>query len=155
MPLSKQDVIAALKDCYDPEIPVNIVDLGLIYEVNIRPNNESGSRQNVEVRMTLTAPGCPAHAEISQQVKDRIEQLPRGRLSVSQRSLDSAMDCGTSERCSTPKARNRVVRQLRPWWGQTTNFPVPVTCPLFPNKACSDTRRRCVCAFAASSARVH
>jgi|SRR5690348_11936487 metal-sulfur cluster biosynthetic enzyme len=78
MPLSKQDVIAALKDCYDPEIPVNIVDMGLIYEVNIRPNNESGSRQNVEVRMTLTAPGCPAHAEISQQVKDRIEQLPGG-----------------------------------------------------------------------------
>lgn len=76
MPLSKQGVIAALKDCYDPEIPVNIVDLGLIYEVNIRPNNESGSRQNVEVGITLTAPGCPAHAEISQQVKDRIEQLP-------------------------------------------------------------------------------
>lgn len=76
MPLSEQDVISALKDCYDPEIPVNIVDLGLIYAVNIRPNDESGSRQNVEVRMTLTAPGCPAHAEISQQVKDRIEQLP-------------------------------------------------------------------------------
>ena len=76
MPLSEQDVITALRDCYDPEIPVNIVDLGLIYAVNIRPNDGSGSRQNVEVRMTLTAPACPAHAEISQQVKDRIEQLP-------------------------------------------------------------------------------
>lgn len=73
MPLTEQDVISALKDCYDPEIPVNIVDLGLIYEVKIRPQDEG--RQNVEVRMTLTAPGCPAHAEISQQVKDRIEQL--------------------------------------------------------------------------------
>lgn len=76
MPLTEQDVISALKDCYDPEIPVNIVDLGLIYEVRIRPNDQSGTRQNVEVQMTLTAPGCPAHAEISQQVKDRIEQLP-------------------------------------------------------------------------------
>lgn len=76
MPLSEQDVISALKDCYDPEIPVNIVDLGLIYEVKIRPNDQVGMRQNVEVQMTLTAPGCPAHAEISQQVKDRIEQLP-------------------------------------------------------------------------------
>ncbi len=74
MPLTEQDVISALKDCYDPEIPVNIVDLGLIYEVKIRPQDEG--RQNVEVEMTLTAPGCPAHAEISQQVKDRIEQLP-------------------------------------------------------------------------------
>jgi len=76
MPLSEQDVISVLKDCYDPEIPVNIVDLGLIYEVKIRPEGESTGRHNVEVQMTLTAPGCPAHAEISQQVKDRIEQLP-------------------------------------------------------------------------------
>ena len=76
MPLSKEDVISALRDCYDPEIPVNIVDLGLIYEVRIRPEAQSSARQNVEVEMTLTAPGCPAHAEISQQVKDRIEQLP-------------------------------------------------------------------------------
>lgn len=76
MPLSEQDVITALKDCYDPEIPVNIVDLGLIYEVKIRPQGEPSGRHNVEVQMTLTTPGCPAHAEISQQVKDRVEQLP-------------------------------------------------------------------------------
>src|SRR5690348_7695777 len=76
MALTEQDVISALKDCYDPEIPVNIVDLGLIYEVKIRPQDRGDGRQDVEVQMTLTAPGCPAHAEISQQVKDRIEQLP-------------------------------------------------------------------------------
>jgi len=76
MALTEQDVISALKDCYDPEIPVNIVDLGLIYEVKIRPQDQGDGRQDVEVQMTLTAPGCPAHAEISQQVKDRIEQLP-------------------------------------------------------------------------------
>ena len=71
--------MTALKDCYDPEIPVNIVDLGLIYGVTIKPEPPEAqpeTRQDIEVEMTLTAPGCPAHTQISQQVKDRIEQLP-------------------------------------------------------------------------------
>src|SRR5437868_11045821 len=79
MPVTEEDVIAALKDCYDPEIPVNIVDLGLIYGVKIQPGAaelQTDMRQDIEVEMTLTAPGCPAHTQISQQVKDRIEQLP-------------------------------------------------------------------------------
>jgi len=46
-------VICALRNVYDPEIPVNIYDLGLIYDLNIDPHN------NVFIRMTLTAPGCP------------------------------------------------------------------------------------------------
>ena len=71
--------MTALMDCYDPEIPVNIVDLGLIYNVKLTPDAAEASpetRQDVEVEMTLTAPGCPAHTQISQQVKDRLEQLP-------------------------------------------------------------------------------
>lgn len=79
MPVTEEDVMTALKDCYDPEIPVNIVDLGLIYGVRITPESVSEmaeTRRDVQVEMTLTAPGCPAHTQISQQVKDRIEQLP-------------------------------------------------------------------------------
>lgn len=79
MAVTQEEVLTALKDCYDPEIPVNIVDLGLIYEVKIKPQPEKtqqDTRQDIEVDMTLTAPGCPAHTQISQQVKDRIEQLP-------------------------------------------------------------------------------
>lgn len=79
MPVTEEEVMTALKDCYDPEIPVNIVDLGLIYGVKIQPDSAraaSDERQDIEVEMTLTAPGCPAHTQISQQVKDRIEQLP-------------------------------------------------------------------------------
>jgi len=71
--------MTALKDCYDPEIPVNIVDLGLIYGVTIQPEitaEQPETRQDIEIEMTLTAPGCPAHTQISQQVKDRLEQLP-------------------------------------------------------------------------------
>ena len=72
--LVQDDVLSALKQCYDPEIPVNIVDLGLIYDVRFdaAPDNE----QDVTVDMTLTAQGCPAHVMISDQVKSRIEQLP-------------------------------------------------------------------------------
>jgi metal-sulfur cluster biosynthetic enzyme len=79
MPVTEQDVLTALKDCYDPEIPVNIVDLGLIYGVKIQPEASAAppdTRQDIEVDMTLTAPGCPAHTQISQQVKDRLEHLP-------------------------------------------------------------------------------
>jgi metal-sulfur cluster biosynthetic enzyme len=74
MPVTQQDVLIALKQCYDPEIPVNIVDLGLIYDVRFEPAPED--KQDVTVDMTLTAQGCPAHVEIGQQVKSRLESLP-------------------------------------------------------------------------------
>lgn len=74
MALTEEEVLSALKQCYDPEIPVNIVDLGLIY--GIRFQSADGDQQDVAVDMTLTAQGCPAHVEIGQQVKARVEQLP-------------------------------------------------------------------------------
>jgi probable FeS assembly SUF system protein SufT len=63
-----------MKTCYDPEIPVNIVDLGLIYECNVNVNDD-GTRA-VEVKMTLTAPGCGMGEVLVQDVKDKIEQIP-------------------------------------------------------------------------------
>jgi len=74
MPLTQDDVLSALKQCYDPEIPVNIVDLGLIYD--IRLDSAPNGQQDVAIDMTLTAQGCPAHVMISHQVKSRVEQLP-------------------------------------------------------------------------------
>src|SRR6202163_1264829 len=78
MSIAQNEVLDALKQCYDPEIPVNIVDLGLIYEIRFEavPGTDSGSLQDVIVDMTLTAQGCPEHVNISAQVKARIEQLP-------------------------------------------------------------------------------
>lgn len=73
MPVTEQDVLGALKSCYDPEIPVNIVDLGLIYKVDLVPADD---KQDVTVDLTLTAQGCPEHVNISMQVKSRLEQLP-------------------------------------------------------------------------------
>ena len=72
--VTEDEVISALKQCYDPEIPVNIVDLGLIYGVHLE--NGPDENQDVKIDMTLTAQGCPSHVEISQQVKARLEQLP-------------------------------------------------------------------------------
>jgi metal-sulfur cluster biosynthetic enzyme len=81
--ITEQDVLSALKSCYDPEIPVNIVDLGLIYKVDFssapaeKPaDSPDASKQDVTVEMTLTAQGCPEHVNISAQVKSRVEQLP-------------------------------------------------------------------------------
>jgi len=78
-PVTEQDVLSALKSCYDPEIPVNIVDMGLIYTVNLAPvpaETPEEAKQDVTVDMTLTSQGCPEHVNISAQVKSRIEQLP-------------------------------------------------------------------------------
>jgi metal-sulfur cluster biosynthetic enzyme len=79
MPVTEQEVLSALKSCYDPEIPVNIVDLGLIYSVifaDVPSAPPAPSSQDVTVDLTLTSPGCPEHVNISAQVKSRLEQLP-------------------------------------------------------------------------------
>ena len=68
-PLYEQ-VVEACKTVYDPEIPVNIYDLGLIYTIEIDPENA------VAVTMTLTAPGCPVAGEMPGWVADAIEPLP-------------------------------------------------------------------------------
>lgn len=67
-------VWSLLKTCYDPEIPVNIVDLGLVYSCEIQETPEGKSR--VDVKMTLTAPGCGMGPVLAQDVKTRIEALP-------------------------------------------------------------------------------
>ena len=67
--VTKEEVYEALQSCYDPEIPVNIVDLGLIYDVEV---NEG----KVAVKMTLTAPGCGMGAMIASQAQQRILTLP-------------------------------------------------------------------------------
>ncbi len=63
------DIVKILKEIYDPEIPVNIYDLGLIYDIKIDEENR------VEIVMTLTAPNCPIADQILSEVKGRIEML--------------------------------------------------------------------------------
>ncbi|HOV92683.1 MAG TPA: DUF59 domain-containing protein [Candidatus Kapabacteria bacterium] len=66
----KQKVIDALKTVYDPEIPINIYDLGLIYDIQVTEENE------VVVLMTLTAPTCPIAGNMPLEVEDAIRSIP-------------------------------------------------------------------------------
>ncbi len=63
-----------LRTCFDPEIPVNIVDLGLIYECRIQPDGAGGRR--VEIEMTLTAPGCGMGEILVEDVRSKLELIP-------------------------------------------------------------------------------
>ncbi len=65
----KEKVVTAIKLVYDPEIPVDVYDLGLIYEITVYPVN------NVYVLMTLTSPNCPSAEFIPSEVKDKIQQI--------------------------------------------------------------------------------
>jgi probable FeS assembly SUF system protein SufT len=72
--VSEEQVWAALRTCYDPEIPVNIVDLGLVYDMHLHHRPEGGS--SVSVKMTLTAPGCGMGGVIAGDAQQKLLNLP-------------------------------------------------------------------------------
>lgn len=65
----KEKVLVAIKEVYDPEIPVNVYELGLIYEVKVFPVN------NVFVLMTLTSPSCPSAESIPVEIEEKIREI--------------------------------------------------------------------------------
>jgi FeS assembly SUF system protein len=67
----KEKVVEAVKTCYDPEIPVNIYELGLIYDINVTASSE------VSVKMTLTSPACPAAMSLPGEVEDKIRVMAK------------------------------------------------------------------------------
>lgn len=71
--LTKTFILDQLRNCYDPEIPVNIVDLGLIYDCIIQPEDEKGFKVNVI--MTLTAPGCGIGPVLIEEVKNIVSSI--------------------------------------------------------------------------------
>ena len=71
--LTESRIWHALKECYDPEIPVNIVDLGLIY--GVRVEEDAPDEANIYITMTLTAPGCGMGPMIATDVKRRAQQV--------------------------------------------------------------------------------
>ncbi len=77
-----EDVVRALKQVYDPEIPVNIYDLGLIYELNIDKKHE------VYIKMTLTAPNCPMADQLVDDAKRAVEMTP----GISKCTIDLVFD---------------------------------------------------------------
>ena len=65
----KEEIIRAIKTVHDPEIPVDVYELGLIYDIQILPIN------NVHILITLTSPACPAAESIPKDIKDRVEMI--------------------------------------------------------------------------------
>ena len=101
--LSVGKVMNALRNCYDPEVPVNIVDLGLIYNIAI-------DNDNVKVRMTLTTMGCPAHAYLMHQVQTEIEKLP----GVKKAEVDIVWDPPWTPDKMSPEAKARLQAAQEP-----------------------------------------
>lgn len=66
--VTKEEVIEVLKTCYDPEIPINIIDLGLVYGVEVKEDR-------VHIKMTLTMPGCPMGELIVEDIKRKVESI--------------------------------------------------------------------------------
>jgi probable FeS assembly SUF system protein SufT len=94
---------ARLRTCYDPEIPVNIVDLGLIYScaVDEAAGPEADPRSKVDIKMTLTAPGCGMGPILAAEVKEKVEALP----GVSEADVEVVFDPPWNQAMMTEAAR--------------------------------------------------
>ena len=97
----ESQVWSVLKTCYDPEIPVNIVDLGLVYDLRIAPE---GEQQRVDVKMTLTAQGCGMGTSIAADARHKILALP----GVADATVDIVWDPPWTPQMISPEGRERL-----------------------------------------------
>ncbi len=95
----RERIIEALRSIYDPEIPVNIYDLGLIYSIELKEEDEYG--QAVFIQMTLTSPGCPVAETFPQMVQTRILEV-KGVSSV---NVELTWEPTWSKECMSEAAR--------------------------------------------------
>lgn len=98
---SEAAVWDALRTCFDPEIPINIVDLGLIYDLHVEPFDEG---QRVEVKMTLTAQGCGMGPVIAEDARQKISALP----SVKEAKVHIVWDPIWTPQMISPEGRKRL-----------------------------------------------
>jgi probable FeS assembly SUF system protein SufT len=87
-PFSEDLVWEAMKGCFDPEIPVNVVDLGLIYDLQLSEPDPNDGRYSLQIKMTLTAQGCGMGPVIAEDVKNSVEALE----SISEAKVDIVWD---------------------------------------------------------------
>ena len=91
----EEKIVSMMKTVYDPEIPVNIYDLGLIYRIEVKEDNA------VEVDITLTAPNCPAADFLMEDVKQKVESIPE----VSKLDLNLVFEPEWSQDLMTEEAK--------------------------------------------------
>ena len=101
-PVDEAAVWEVLKTCYDPEIPVNIVDLGLIYDLHLEDG--TSGRSKVSAKMTLTAPGCGMGATIAGDAQQKILSLP----GVEDASVEIVWDPPWHQSMITPAGRAKL-----------------------------------------------
>lgn len=89
---ARDDIVDALKTVSDPEIPINIYDMGFVYDIRQLNNG------NVEIDMTLTAPTCPVAGILPQQAADAVAGSVRGRTGNGQSGVGTGLDAGQNER---------------------------------------------------------
>jgi len=95
--VTMEEIVKALKECYDPEIPVNVWDLGLIYDISV-------DGDKVHVKMTLTAPGCPMHTFISQDVRQKLQSIS----GVKEATVEVVWDPPWSPDKMSPQAKTQL-----------------------------------------------
>jgi FeS assembly SUF system protein len=91
----EERVIEVLRTCYDPEIPVNIYELGLIYNINVNPSG------HVDIRMTLTSPGCPVAGTLPPEVQQKVQTT----IGVTSAKVDLVWDPAWSPERMTEAAK--------------------------------------------------
>jgi len=101
-PVEEKEVWEVLKSCYDPEIPVNIVDLGLVYDLQIEPM--ATGRSKVSVKMTLTAPGCGMGTVIAGDAQQKLLDL----AGVEEASVEIVWDPPWHQSMISPAGRGRL-----------------------------------------------
>ncbi len=101
-PVTEEAVWDQLRSCYDPEIPVNVVDLGLVYDLKLLPHRSGKSR--VEVKMTLTAPGCGMGPAIAADARQKIAALG----GVAEAEVAIVWDPPWSADMMTPEGKKRL-----------------------------------------------
>ncbi len=94
---TKEEVLEIVKQCYDPEIPINIYDLGLIYEIDAQPDS-------VHIKMTLTAAACPAAQSLPEQVRERVSSA----LGVKKVNVEVVFDPPWSPEKISPEGRKKL-----------------------------------------------
>ena len=99
---SEDQLWGALRNCYDPEIPVNIVDLGLIYDLKFEENSEG--LYDVQAKMTLTAQGCGMGPVIADDARQNLESLP----TVASANVDIVWDPPWTPHMMSPEAREKL-----------------------------------------------
>ena len=96
--ITEENVLDALREVFDPEIPVNIVDLGLIYEVNVEDGNK------VSVKMTLTAPGCSMADMVTEDAREKILSVTGAK----EADVEIVFDPPWTQEMLTPEGRKAL-----------------------------------------------